>query len=229
MGEGPALRGRRLDHHHGRCDLTSSSAPCGRVGNSPAAEAERVGQELAYPRWRPGAPACMPRRSEQHRAIPPIRAYGGLPVVPPDCRYRAGRGHRRDRCHRAVRPGRRKLLCRPRRPDRRRVHCHNPPRAATPRTTGRRRRTLRRQALVGPGPRHASEVRSGLLRWAADQGLDIERPHAGQAGRRPPIGGWRVSTEQHGLQPQSAWKHLRGSFPFRHGRDNYAGGYVVRP
>ena len=35
--------------------------------------------------------------------------------------------------------------------------------------------------LVVPGPRHKSEVDPGLRRWAADQGLDIELPQAGQA------------------------------------------------
>jgi hypothetical protein len=35
--------------------------------------------------------------------------------------------------------------------------------------------------LVVPGPRRACEVGPRFLRWAADQGLDIELPRAGQA------------------------------------------------
>ena len=116
------------------------------------AEAERVGRELAYPGWHRDTRRLARAASGTGRSV--VRAYGGLPVVPPDRGHRAGQRRRRDRCRRGVRHLCRKLACRPRRPDRRRVHCHDPPRAATPRATGRPRRTPRRQARRARAPAH---------------------------------------------------------------------------
>jgi putative intracellular protease/amidase len=143
------------------------------------AEEERVGRELAYPGWRPGAPAAMPAQ----RAAPGDLSYA-LTAAFPWFRPTVGIGLVTGvgeidaaaafdiyagnsfaaravpiaaGCTVTTRHGL-QLLAQPAGPGAPRI--------------GR---------LVVPGPRHASEVNPGLRRWAADQGLDIELPHAGQA------------------------------------------------
>ena len=119
------------------------------------AEAERVGRELAYPGWHPGAPAGMPAQ----RAAPGDLSYA-LTAAFDFC---AGNSHAARAvpiaagCTVATRHGL-QLLAQPAGPGAPRV--------------GR---------LVVPGPRNTSDLDPGFARWAADHGLDIELTQAGQA------------------------------------------------
>ena len=143
------------------------------------AEAERVGRELAYPGWHPGAPAAMPAQQAAPgdlsyaltAAFPWFRPTVGIGLVEGVGEIDAAAAFDiyagNSFAARAV-------------PIAAGSHCHNPPRAAAPRTTGRAR-TPHRQARRARAPAHVSELDPGFARWAADHGLDIELPHAGQA------------------------------------------------
>ena len=103
-----------------------------------AAEAQRVGQELAYPGWSLHGPTEI-RAQRWAPARSGVPAGGGLPVVAPNGRRRPGRGGRRAGGRRPIR-GLRQLVRGPHRPDRRRGHRHHPTRAAPGRDSGQRRR-----------------------------------------------------------------------------------------
>jgi putative intracellular protease/amidase len=143
-----------------------------------AAEAERVGQELAYPGWRPGAPAAMPA---QHvgpddfsyaltAAFPWFRPTVGIGLADGMSEIDAAAAFEiyagNSSAARAV-----------------------PIAAGDTITTRHGLQLLTRAAgtgapcldrLIVPGPRNASEVDPGFARWAAGHGLGIELPHAGQ-------------------------------------------------
>jgi putative intracellular protease/amidase len=143
------------------------------------AEAERVGRELAYPGWHLDTPAGMPAQQAAPgdlsyaltAAFPWFRPTVGIGLVSgvgeidaaAAFDIYAGNSHAARAvpiaagCNVTTRHGL-QLLAQPAGPGAPRV--------------GR---------LVVPGPRNTSEFDPGFARWAADRGLDIELPHAGQA------------------------------------------------
>ena len=176
---GRAVRGAALS---GAC--LAGVAAAGAVVSSRATyprprEAERVGRELAYPGWHPGAPAGMPAQRAAPgdlsyaltAAFPWFRPTVGIGLVTgvgeidaaaafDTC---AGNSHAARAvpiaagCTVTTRHGL-QLLAQPAGPGAPRV--------------GR---------LVVPGPRNTSDLDPGFARWAADHGLDIELTQAGQA------------------------------------------------
>ena len=143
-----------------------------------AAEAERVGRELAYPGWHPGAPAAMPAQ----RATPGDLSYvlmAAFPWFRPAVGIGLAEGVGEIDAAAAFD-----------------IYAGNSsaaraiPVAAGDTITTRHGLQLLRQAagpgaprldrLVVPGLRNADELDPGLARWAASHGLGIELPHAGQ-------------------------------------------------
>jgi putative intracellular protease/amidase len=144
-----------------------------------AAEAERVGRELAYPGWRPGAPAGMPAQRVAPgdlsytltAAFPWFRPAVGIGLVEGVGEIDAAAAFDiyagNSSAARAVPIAVGSTV----------TTRHGLQLLAQPADAG----VPRVDRLVVPGPRHACEVDPGFLRWAAEQGLDIELPHAGQA------------------------------------------------
>ena len=138
LGPRPALCPGRHPHHHRRGDLGVFGALRLVEQLAGAGEAQRVGQELAYPGWSLHGPTEI--RAALGATRSGVPAGGGLPVVAPNGRRRPGRGGRRAGGRRPVR-GLRQLLRGPHRPDRRRGHRHHPTRAAPGRDPHRCDRT----------------------------------------------------------------------------------------
>jgi putative intracellular protease/amidase len=143
-----------------------------------AAEAERVGRELAYPGWRSGAPAGMPVQRVAAGdlsyaltvAFPWFRPTVGIVLVEGVGEIDAAAAFDiyagNSSAARAVPIAAGSTV----------TTRHGLQLLAQPAGAG----APRVDRLVVPGARDASEVDPRFLRWAADQGLDIELPHAGQ-------------------------------------------------